>query len=211
MRRSDRMKRAGGAVAMLVGMVLGVVAGGCTPSRTYVLEPTVVAHHEYTTAALKRLEPTVAVDAEVQGGFEERLADSLDREARVKPTPDGELVVEYRFVHYEEGNVALRVGSGMANLFGSPFYGLGDGTLGIEVRFVDAGGQPLGKILVDGPIVGAFGSASEGAAIAAESVAQYAKVTFGPAAPAERRDRSFSFDRAGADKGAGGDLGALVE
>lgn len=75
------------------------------------------------------------------------------------------------------------MGAGVASLAGSPFYGLGDGSVAIDVTFADSRGTTMGHILVDGPIAGAFGSEGDGLNAAAGAIAKYDKSNFsgGPA------------------------------
>ena len=96
----------------------------------------------------------------------------------LSPGRTGELIIQYRFVLFDTGSTAARIGSGVANLAGSPFFGLGDGNLGVEATFSDSMGNTLGQVVVDGPISGAFASAESGLGVAAASIAKYAKANF---------------------------------
>lgn len=173
--------RAGALVALVA---LGALAlAGCAPSRTYVLSapaggaasPTAV-----TGYSLRAMSPSVRTEA----GLEDRLAKSLAEKLRAKfgqPAAEGglaDLVIEHRFVLFEGGNPVLRVGSTLTNLAGSPIYGLGDGAVGVEVRFRRVDGAELGHIVTDGSIAGAFGSTSAALDEAAGSIATFASMNF---------------------------------
>lgn len=182
--------------------VCGAALSGCTASRTFVLD-SATDQRSHTVASLTRLPSTVDVSPSLATRFEEELSRGLAPEARVAATPSEDLVIGYRFVLFDSGSAAARVGSGVASLVGSPFYGVGDGALGVEVTFSDAAGNTVGHILVEGPISGPFGSPESGVAAAAGSVAKYTKATFLPqvlkAAPTDEY-RTPSADRLAASR-----------
>src|SRR5262245_57447471 len=130
------------------------VAAGCTSSRTFVLDP-VATPRNHAVASLRQLPSTVEVSPALAARFEQELARKLAL-SPVDSRDTGDLTIAYRFVLFDSGSTAARVGAGIASLVGSPFYGLGDGALGVDVVFTDAGGRTVGHILVDGPISGVF-------------------------------------------------------
>jgi hypothetical protein len=177
----DRTTRTLG-IACIVPLLWGLTGtGGCASSRTFVLEPAATPRTHMATS-LRCLPSTVEVSPALTTRFEEMLARKLGPETRVVAGGAGDLIIEYRFVLFDAGSPAARVGAGVASLAGSPFYGLGDGALGLDVTFTDVAGRVVGHIVVDGPISGAFGSAESGVATAAASIARFTKANFVPEA-----------------------------
>lgn len=157
----------------LIGLLLGGLGAGtgCTSSRTFVLESAVV-QRDHTSVTLRPLPSAVQASPDAGRRLEEQLARRLGPHAEI--VADGDLVIAYRFSLFDQGSTGLRLGSGVASLIGSPFYGVGDGAIGVDVTFQDAGGRTLGRIVVDGPIAGAFGSTENGLSSAADSIAKFA-------------------------------------
>lgn len=167
------MKR--GWLALIVVSLSGLAS--CTGSRTFVLQP-VQGGELHGHIALSRMESTSTVDAKANEEFEAKLTDHLrtDVGASIGVPPD--LVLQYRFVLFDTGSTGARVGSGLASLAGSPLYGIGDGSVGVEVVYKRPDGTTLGHIVTDGPISGAFGSTSGALDSAAAAVARYTKANF---------------------------------
>ena len=167
------MKR--GWLALVVVSLSGLAS--CTSSRTFVLQP-VKGGELRGHIALARMESTQMVDARANEEFEAKLTDHLrsDVGASIGTPPD--LVLQYRFVLFDTGSTGARVGSGLASLAGSPLYGIGDGSVGVEVVYQRPDGTKLGHIVTDGPISGAFGSTSGALDAAAAAVAKYTKANF---------------------------------
>lgn len=150
---------------------------GCSPSRTFVLQqPTPNTVH--SGLALKQLDSPINVDPEAKKTFENKLAAKLKDKVGVAPSDHGDLIVQYRFTLFDQGLSAARVGSTITNIVGSPFYGLGDGAVGVEVIYSKPDGTPLGHIVTDGSIAGAFGTTSGALDEAAGSIATYTKANF---------------------------------
>ncbi len=150
---------------------------GCVAGRTFVLErpaPSTV----YSGVALRPMGEQIEVDPAVQLAFHDILVRKLTEELGVVPDDKGDLLMQYRITLFDEGEGAVRVGSTLTNFVGSPFYGLGDGAVGIEVRFVRRDGTTLGHIVTDGSISGAFGSSSGALEDAAGSIVKYVKIHF---------------------------------
>lgn len=163
--------------ALLACLAVGGFVVGCTSSRTFVLQQPMPGT-VHTGLSLKPLDSSVRVDPEAQKDFEKRLFDKLKDQIGVAPSDHGDLVVQYRFTLFDQGAGAARVGSTIANIVGSPFYGLGDGAVGVEVVYAKQDGTQLGHIVTDGAISGAFGTTSGALDDAAASIAKYTKANF---------------------------------
>lgn len=160
------------ATGLIAAAALGAALAGCTSGHTFVLEPAGESAGS-GTVLIRRAASHVEVDAELAERFEAKLAARLARDAGLTEAEDADLVLEYRFVLFDSGSTAMRLGAGAASLLGSPFYGLGDGAVGVDVNFVDREGRGLARIVVDGPISGAFGSSGGGLDTAASSVSKF--------------------------------------
>jgi len=167
---------------------------GCTPRQLFVLDAA-PAHFTdsargTTSVALVEVEPAVRVDDHLRTGFRVALEKAVAAEPGLRVEDLAPLLLEYRFIYLAKGDVPVRVISGIAGLFGSPFYGLGDGSVGVEVRFRQRGGEDAGRIVVGSPIAGIFGSASEANKIAAEDIALYLKTNYTALLPVEGAEES---------------------
>lgn len=159
--------------AVALGAAALATAVGCTPSRTYVLQPPVGDFPRVQSVALRPEPATVEVSPKLQETIDKAFAHNLENKYGIALADYAPLEVHYRIVHYDPGNVLFRVVSNLLNLAGSPVYGVGDGGVAVEVRFVEPGGRDLGTIVSDGPIAGAFGSTSDAAGTAAHSVSDF--------------------------------------
>jgi hypothetical protein len=154
----------------IVWGVLLSLSAGCGGSKTKVLAPPELAA-KFTAAEIYEDRPTITVPADVGASFKEKLTQLLYGEGGF--TRGDGLKISYRFVQYNPGSKSLRwVTSGIG--------GKGQGTLSIEVRFLDSNGRELAKIMSEGKIEsgmlgGSFASAIEKAA---NEVAEYAKKQF---------------------------------
>ena len=163
-------------LALLAALSLALAAG-CSSSKTFVLQPVregVIHGH----IALSKLEPTTNVDADTYATFETSLTKQLKSQVGAPIGQPTDLTLEYRFVLFDQGSTAARLGSGLAGLAGSPVYGVGDGAIGVEVVYKRPDGTTIGHIVTDGPISGAFGSTSGALDSAAAAVAKYTKANF---------------------------------
>lgn len=164
-------------LVLLACLFVPTIVGGCSSSRTFVLQqpkPGTV----HAGLSLKPMDSSVRVDPEAQKDFETRLSAKLKDQIGVEPSDHGDLIVQYRFTLFDQGAGAARVGSTIANIVGSPFYGIGDGAVGVEVVYARPDGTQLGHIVTDGSISGAFGSTSGALDDAAASIAKYTKANF---------------------------------
>lgn len=160
-------------------MIAGVL-GGCSSSRTFVLEP-VSQEVDVGSIRLEKLDAVVNTDADAAGEFEAKLAKQLTKQTGANIAAAGEhtdLVLKHRFVLFDQGAGAARVGSGIAGVIGSPFYGIGDGSIGVEIFYALPNGTTIGHIVSDGPITGTFGTTSAALDSAAAAVAKYTKANF---------------------------------
>lgn len=165
------------ARAWVAALCAAGAMAACVSSKTFVLHQTVpgTTHHGLV---LKPLECAIKVDQAAQDDFKSKLAAKLKSATGVDPSDTGDLIVQYRFVLFEQGSTAARLASGAANLAGSPLYGIGDGSVGVEVIYARPDGTELGHIISDGPISGAFGSTSGALSEAAGAIAKYTKANF---------------------------------
>jgi|CXWL01.1.fsa_nt_gi hypothetical protein len=161
-----------GICTAALGAGLSAPLGGCAPGRTFVLEPA-TSTPSLMSVAFERDHSTVQVQEDVAQSFERRLETRFKGKVDIEAPESADLVLRYRFVLYDTGSAATRLGSGVAGVLGSPFYGLGDGSIGVEVAFVDRDGRHVGRILVDGALSGVFGTSEGALDTAASSVAQY--------------------------------------
>ena len=178
------------AAVSLCSLVTTLVAlGGCASNRMFVLNP-VAPGTTISSLTIRPGESSIAIDPENRADFEAALSDELTELYGVKPTPDADLIIEYRFVLYDQGNTAFRVGSNVLNLVGSPFYGLGDGAVGVEAVYFRKDGTRLAHVVTDGTISGAFGNTGSALDEAAGAIAKFTKANFAcptctPEAPGE--------------------------
>jgi hypothetical protein len=161
---------------LLIGMV--AVMHGCVSGHTFVLERPAMP------LSIDRVRPAaeVALDPTLRDRFEQELRRRLRKHPEIHITNDaGEsaLVMEYRLITRDEGNAAARVGNGVIQVIGVPVSGLGDGTMGVEARFLDASGNRIAHVVAHGPVAGIFGSPERGMELAAASVAEFVRETFG--------------------------------
>jgi len=161
-------------------VLMSLAMGGCTPSRTFVLlQPSRVTVPR--TLALRHDPATATVDPKDTERFEKKLAGKLKSVGGFEMGDPAELVIEYRFVLYDTGSEAARVTSGVAGVVGSPFYGIGDGSIGVEVTYATPDGARVGHIVTDGPISGAFASSDSAMDAVATEIAKYTRKNFATA------------------------------
>lgn len=167
---------------------------GCASSHTFVLDPA-MGERTHTVVSVTKMKSWMDVPNEVSESFEKKITGKLAPEAKVADdrTP-AELVIQYRFVLFDKGSTAARLGSGVAGVIGSPFYGIGDGTLGVDVTFSNPQGNLLARIVVDGPVTGVFGTTDSGLNKASIAIVDYAKMFLIPAPlkPGEKAARETS-------------------
>lgn len=160
----------------------------CTPARTYVLDMPVAPAADLPAAtspsapavaikpASENLEPSSPLLATFHSCLAKHLADSPAIELR----DDAPVTISYRLILHIEGDTPVRVGSGLLNLLGSPFYGLGDGAVGFDIVYADRSGKPLGRIIAEGPISGILGTPDDAINTAARNVATFTRMNYFP-------------------------------
>ncbi len=126
----------------MLSLAAPMLVGGCSSSRTFVLQQPMPGT-VHTGLTLRPLDGAVKVDPEAQKDFETKLSAKFKDQIGVAPSNHGDLVVQYRFTLFDQGAGAARVGSTIANIVGSPFYGIGDGAVGVEVVYSTADGKHL--------------------------------------------------------------------
>lgn len=190
------MNRTCGAVSKAItrGLALGCVgfvlalAGGCTPAQTLVLQmppsPQAGGLAPVALVSVEQEKGPVELTKEQAEQFRERLVKKLTtlstfKEVTAANAADERLVIRYRFVHLDSGNVVARGISGAANLFGSPFYGVGDGAVAVEAKYLNRQGVEQARIVALGPISGALASSSSAIDASADIVARFAAETWG--------------------------------
>ncbi|MBL0870940.1 MAG: hypothetical protein IBJ18_10235 [Phycisphaerales bacterium] len=190
------MNRTRGAVskAIIRGLGLGCaglvlsLAGGCTPAQTLVLQmppsPQAGGLAPVALVSVEQEKGLVELTKEQAEQFRDRLVKKLTtlsnfKEAGAANAADERLVIRYRFVHLDSGNVVARGISGAANLFGSPFYGVGDGAVAVEAKYLNRQGVEQARIVALGPISGALASSSSAIDASADIIARFAAETWG--------------------------------
>lgn len=159
----------------------GCFLGACAPSRTYVLDaPAYTAGTSLASSSVSVREAPgdSGADPKLLSEFKSSLRKHLEEEPGIAVSDDAPVTLLYRFVLHTDGNAPVRVGSGLLNLLGSPFYGLGDGAVGVDVTYLDRAGQPIGRIVADGAIAGMFGSWRDAVDMAAQNVAMYTRMNY---------------------------------
>lgn len=162
---------------LLSAALMSAGLGGCVSSKTFVLQP-VTDGQIHGQIALEPSPASVKVEEGAVKDFEASLAKHLREYVGATTGRPADLVVQYRFVLFDQGSGVGRVGSGLAGLAGSPVYGIGDGAVGVEIVYKRADGTTIGQIVTDGPISGAFGTTSGALDSAALAVAKYTKANF---------------------------------
>lgn len=180
--------------AFAVGLVAGVsLASGCVKSRVYVLDAatTSSALTPTRTIALRQGDHSITLSDKEIERFETALTSAHRDQSTLKESvvlgsseqATSDLILQYRFVSLDTGDAPVRVVSGIAGLFGSPFYALGDGDIGVEATYLDAQNHQLARILCNGPISGMFAGRGDGLDAAALSVAKFTAKHFPAALP----------------------------
>ncbi len=148
----------------------------CVSPRTHVLEASRPVEHG-RMVRVARGDSTVNIEPSLREAFEKRLEERLASRAMLTTADTGKaaFTIEYRFVLQDAGSAGVRVGAGVASLVGSPFYGLGDGAVGVEVVYRDGRGNSVGHTVTDAPISGVFGSVRGGVQDAAGAIADYTR------------------------------------
>lgn len=154
----------------LLILPIAMALSGCMGSgKTTVLDaPTErLAAHTFKLAEGKS---TVGADLDIKRQFEQEVKNGL-KESNM--TEGGDLIIEYRFIQFDEGSRFVRyLVGGMGNA--------GEGEMTVEVLFKNQNNKELGRIHVGGKITaGVFGGSFDHAIEqAAGQVVKYAITNF---------------------------------
>lgn len=154
-------------------MALGglTALGGCGSARTIVAEaPTV--KQSFAQATIAEDAATVPVPPEAKAAFVDAVSKALYAESAFTQGQGG-VKLSYRFIQFNAGSQFER-------WFWGGIGNAGEGSLTVEVRFLDQTGKQLAKIQSDGRIgSGLFGGSMQDAVKrAADEVASYTKANF---------------------------------
>ena len=148
----------------------------CASGSTYVVKTPDTAM-KVSTVQLVEDKDLVAVPAEVKTTFKEKLT------SRICPSASaGEVKLSYQFIQFEAGNQFVRWATG------GSWNPRGEGSMTVQVKYLDSAGQVLAAIQTDGRIgSGLFGGSFDQAlSKAADSVADYTAKTFTRDPPCRR-------------------------
>lgn len=151
-------------------VLAAALLAACASGTTTVLEPAARgAQAPAETLRLVSVEDSVPGHQEFKQAFAAELRERLIDDGRF--SEGGDLIVEYRVVQLDEGSRALRYVVG---------FGAGKGALIIEVRYLNAEGEELGRIHVGGEISGGLFGGGFSAAVdeAAREAAEYTLANF---------------------------------
>jgi hypothetical protein len=166
------MKRAGSV--FLTGLMV-VLSAGCGAGRTMVLDVPdrkVVANG----VEIVRAESTVDIPVDVLIHFEKELRENLYEKQNEKEAPfveGSDLRLEYCFIQFDKGNQFSRyMWGGLGNS--------GEGTMTVQVRYVDNSNEEIAKIQSQGKIGSGFFGGSIKSAVnrCAEEITEYTVTNF---------------------------------
>ncbi len=158
-------------IASLLVLPVTTLLQGCGSARTVVTDAPAVKS-SFAQASVVEESSTVPVPDDAKTLFVERVNRSLFDDTTFKQGAGG-LRLSYRFVSFSAGSQFERwFWGGLGNA--------GEGSVTVEVRFLDQSGKQLAKIQSDGRIgSGVFGGSMQDAVKnAAEEVAKFAKANF---------------------------------
>ncbi len=144
------------------------ILAGCGTARVIIDEPP-ARNYSSDTIQTKKTYTTVGVPTKMLNHFDERL----NKELAKSFTSGKGLLLEYRFLSFDEGDRTKRYLSG-------GFGDWGTASILIEAVFKDSKGNFLGKIRTDGRISSGIigGSVKSALDQAAKELGEYAKLTF---------------------------------
>jgi hypothetical protein len=151
---------------------LALVLQACGAGRTLVLDP-VKPFSNSGGINIHSAQSTAEAPEELQATFEKLLREKLYKENNVKEGP--ETTLSYRFIQVDEGSRFKRwFLGGLGNS--------GEGTLTIEVTYLDKDGRAIGKIQAEGKIgSGMFGGSFDHAMeTSVEKIVEYTLKTCNP-------------------------------
>ncbi|SRR5260221_6904663 len=154
----------------LIILPLMIILTGCTGTGTTMVLNAPTERHIAKTYNLVEGKSTVGCDAEVKKKFEQEVRNGF---AQAQMAQGSDIVIEYRFIQFDEGSQFVRyMAGGLGNA--------GEGAMTLEVVFKDKNNKELSKIHVGGRITaGVFGGSFDHAVEkAANQVVKYAVTNF---------------------------------
>ena len=155
---------------LLIGAIL--VLYGCGTAKTLVLEP-VKTSDKYTHIQLIADNPNVEVPADVTEKIESVIKKGLYEKG---PFAEGtDLKIHYTFISHDKGNQ-------FARWFWGGIGNAGEGSVTVNVKYVNSKGEELAKTQVEGRIGSGFfgGSINEAITKAGEDIVEFTINNFAP-------------------------------
>jgi len=146
-------------------LCLAISIAGCGTGKTMVMQAG-ETKRTFTYVDIKEGNSTVSVPAKVKIAFLNKLNTRLYSENLFRQGK--ELVIQYRFVQFNEGHRFKRwLTAGIGNS--------GEGSLSVEAIFLDKDGKEISKIMTEGKIGSGFlgGSMDDAVETAAEEIGNY--------------------------------------
>lgn len=156
-------------VAVAFAILLPLAA--CGSGKTLVLDPADGPKRTFATVNVEAEPSTVEVPDSVRTAFESHLKKALYGEDGFAPGTD--LVIRYSFIQLDKGDQFTRwLLGGIGNA--------GEGSLTVAVKYVDASGNEVAKIQVEGKIGSGFvgGNFDNALSSAADEIAEYTEQQF---------------------------------
>ena len=153
-------------------LVLPLVAllSGCVGSGTTMVLDAPTQTHLAKTYSLVEGKSTIGCDEAIKKQFEYEVKDKFAESGMM---PGNDLIIEYRFIQFDEGSRLVRY-------FAAGFGNAGEGGMTIEIVFKNKNKEVLNKIQVGGRITaGLFGGSFDNAVEqAANQVVKYTVTNF---------------------------------
>lgn len=153
-------------------LVLPLLAllSGCAGSGTTMVLDAPTQTHMAKTYCLVEGKSTVGCDGAIKRQFEDEIKERFAESGMV---PGSDLIIEYRFIQFDEGSRFVRY-------FAGGLGNAGEGAMTIEIVFKNKNNEVLNKIQVGGRITaGVFGGSFDNAVEqAANQVVKYTVTNF---------------------------------
>ncbi len=155
-------------ILRLISVISLTLISGCGTARVIIDEPP-LRQYSSSTIYTESKSTTVGVPVKLLQHFDE----SLNKELAKSFSSGKGLLLEYRFLSFDEGNQVKRYLAGGVGDWGT-------GSLLLEATFKDSRGDFIGKIRTDGRISSGFVGGSMKSVLnqAAKELSEYAKMTF---------------------------------
>src|SRR5262245_40191517 len=124
-----------------------IVLTGCGGGRTMVMTAP-VTKRTVSNVAIVPMPSSVNVPEDIQSAFESKLATLLYTKDTFRQGKD--LTLQYRFIQFTSGNQGVRWLVG-------PIGGAGEGSLTIEVQYLDENAQEIARIQSSGTVTAGLG------------------------------------------------------